>query len=52
MPESSWLVSFTLLSVSFSILRRKEIIFFTKMAEDGVLAMRIAIPMKVAHLQL
>lgn len=51
MPDSSWLVSFTRVSVSFSILRRNMMIFLTKMADAGVLAMRMAIPMNVAHLQ-
>lgn len=52
MPDSSWLVSFTRESVSFSILRRNMMIFLTKMADAGVLAIRIAIPINVAHLQL
>ena len=51
MPDSSWLVSFTRESVSLSILRRYMMIFLTKMAEAGVLAIRIAMPIKVAHLQ-
>ena len=50
MPDSSWFVSLTLVSVSFNILRLYMMIFFTKMAEDGVLASNMAIPMNVAHL--